>query len=103
MKWIKITDRLPNQDQQILCTNDKHEFYTAFYTRNPANYEPWYFDHWDSGHCCGREPIAPTHWMPLPEKPQEDNEYDEILEKAIKEGNKRIIGNSWKPVPEKPE
>ncbi len=69
MKWISIKDKLPKQNQQVLCTNDKHEFYTAYYSRLLVNYEPGYRDVWDSGHCCGREPMEPTHWMKIPLSP----------------------------------
>ncbi len=71
MEWISIKDKLPDHNQQVLCTNDKNEFYTAYYSRNRENYDPWYFDLWDSGHCCGREPEEPTHWMELPRGPYE--------------------------------
>jgi hypothetical protein len=69
MEWIKCSDKLPEQDQQVLCTNDKHEFYTAFFSR----YFIWNhgepLNQWTSGLCCGREFDEPTHWMELPMSP----------------------------------
>lgn len=71
MEWISVKDKLPNQNQHVLCYELKYGMFVAEYTRNPARYEPGYFDSWDSGHCCGREPPDPNYWMPLPKSPNE--------------------------------
>lgn len=70
MTWISVNDRLPDQDQQVLCLSDRHEFYTAYYSRIETKYEPGYRDTWNHGFCCGGEPDDPVYWMPLTEPPK---------------------------------
>lgn len=69
-QWISVKDRLPNTGEYILCFESSYGMFVAQYNRHKAYYNPGYFDSWDSGHCCGREPPDPTHWMPLPASPE---------------------------------
>lgn len=72
MEWISVKDRLPEEEEQVLCLSSKNEFFTAYYTRMTTNYEPWYVDIWNSGLCCGKEPFDTIYWMPLPELPKDE-------------------------------
>jgi len=71
-EWISVKDRLPEQNQQVLMIDKDKCMYVAVYARNHAYYEPGYFDVWDTGHCCDREPAETIYWMPLPEPPKID-------------------------------
>lgn len=60
MKWISIKDDLPEEDQYVLVTNGKLV-------------EEGYFSQWNDAPRWGKSPYfgEVTHWMPLPEKPNE--------------------------------
>lgn len=70
IEWISVEDKLPEQNQWVLAIDKDLYFFTCEYERLEARYSPGYFDSWKSGLCCGREPGDPTHWMPLPDKPE---------------------------------
>lgn len=52
MKWIKVTDRLPEEGQAVLC-------YPEYL---PAEYSSYWLQ-WSEFYV--------THWMPLPEPPKD--------------------------------
>lgn len=59
MKWIKCSERMPENMIPVLVTNKNGEMFVAEWE---VEYENWHL------------PAAgyyPTHWMPLPEKPLE--------------------------------
>ena len=72
MKWISVKERLPEHDQSVL-------YRLLIKTKNGQSYKldygEWdaerkmfygeYFDYRDEG-------FTPTHWMPLPEAPKEN-------------------------------
>jgi len=71
-EWIKCSEQLPEIGDWVLCYAPNEDIFTAAYSRTfPVSYAPGYVDHWNSGHCCGREHNDPTHWMKLPETPNE--------------------------------
>lgn len=72
MEWIRVNDRYPKQGQLVLCYSSDFRIFTAIYSREKTNYEPYFRHWWDHGYCCGREPEDPIYWMPLPEPPKEN-------------------------------
>ena len=67
-KWIPVTERLPEEDEDVLCSRGNHigalmDVYT--YVGD---------DQWDDtyGYRSGTEDEGITHWMPLPEPSKED-------------------------------
>ncbi len=64
--WIKCSERLPEDEQKVLCIDNEMRYFTAVYSRVKVRYSPGYMDTWDHGFCCGREPNDPIYWMSLP-------------------------------------
>ena len=67
-KWIPVTERLPDKMMQCVCryvfgSNDEYPFYQTF----------WYFASDENPHFQneGSMGMRVTHWMPLPDPPQE--------------------------------
>ena len=64
--WISVKNRLPEEDVYVLAHNGVAPFIAA-HTTNPSN--RWY--------AISGFTICPTHWMPLPEPPKEDNDAEQ--------------------------
>ena len=69
MKWIPVTERLPDRTCQCICRyvfeeSDENPFYQVL----------WYFAQDENSHfeLGGWSGLRVTHWMPLPELPKED-------------------------------
>lgn len=63
-KWIPVTERLPEDDGEVvLVCGIRKGIYTAEFRRH-ANYT-WFHKLNSKCHHC-----EPTHWMPLPEPPK---------------------------------
>lgn len=60
-EWISVKDRMPEEDVYVLAHNGVAPFIAA-YTTNPS--KRWY--------AISGFTICPTHWMPLPESPKEE-------------------------------
>lgn len=60
-RWIPVSERLPEENQQILSTDGK-EFYLDYYARWEGKDNPPCF--------CDGLSWAVTHWMPLPKPPE---------------------------------
>jgi len=114
MKWIKIEDQSPPKDKVFLFSyfygiglacwgqcfttingnsERTHEAYILIL--NPDlmvgnQGEPM---EWDE-ECMKTMEVS---WMPLPNPPEEENEYDKILQNVLDEGNKRMCESIWKP------
>ena len=62
-RWISVEERLPDHEHEVLVYTDRYGGRTefAYYVRH---LEAWYQN------CCLLIPNV-THWMPLPEPPEE--------------------------------
>ena len=71
--WISVKDRLPEEGENVL-TYGARPFYDVFYINRLINKESgeWLYD-------------GVTHWMPLPEPPKDDAEYDRAGDDAESE------------------
>jgi hypothetical protein len=69
MKWIKVSDQLPLQDQQVISTDGQLIASTIFQTSKIKNEYWWSFLSSGCG-CCDTDMNNVSHWMPLPEKPE---------------------------------
>ena len=58
MKWIPVTERLPEKNTAVIVSDDNGIVFQALYA-----YDGW--DLWE-----GNE-VFITHWMPLPPPPKE--------------------------------
>ena len=78
-KWISVKDRLPDYMGEVLVivSGKPHENITLDGAYEIAEYDPvegWILEMWPEW-CSG----VVTHWMPLPEPPEEDD-HDERKE-----------------------
>ena len=58
-KWISVEERLPEENTSVIAAFEDGHVFQALYA-----YDGW--DLWEG--CTGKI----THWMPLPEPPEED-------------------------------
>ena len=62
MEWIKTSERLPGEVEPVLCL-----YASGMYVLYLDPFEYW---HDYNGDLFG---YTPSHWMPLPEPPENDN------------------------------
>lgn len=88
-KWISVEERLPDDLEEVLILVKETEFYGQYKELSKSYFCQYigcvddgeWFTVWCHGHRyikdTAKEPYADklevTHWMPLPEPPQEDN------------------------------
>ena len=63
-KWIPVTERLPDENQVVLCMRRNKSYWVAQWT-----YIDWMW--YDENEWHNENEV--THWMPLPEPPKEDD------------------------------
>lgn len=78
MKWIRVEDQLPTEylDFLVSCNNGVHSekcIRVAMLAdfRDAYNGERWLYHHHSCGCCSDWDGKSITHWMPLPEPPEE--------------------------------
>lgn len=73
MEWIKVKDRLPEEDVKNNDSWQKGKSIECLvrYSGNTWFGRYWYSaEFWILDGICGSK-VKPTHWMPLPEPPKE--------------------------------
>ena len=86
-EWISVKDRLPDQEQDVILCTREIETYGKHHEKKKIyrNIYMGYFDgdEWLTSYCHGceyifrmnekypNETIEVTHWMPLPDPPEE--------------------------------
>ncbi|EOS9250419.1 ead/Ea22-like family protein [Escherichia coli] len=65
--WIPISDRMPEDEQEVLTINKMGHRFVSFFDKHSG----LFFDRLDAPAACCIEHVLVTHWMPLPAAPQE--------------------------------
>lgn len=68
-KWIPVSERMPEDEQEVLTINRMGHRFVSFFDKHSG----LYFDRLDAPAACCIEHVLVTHWMPLPAAPQEVN------------------------------
>ncbi|HBR7612494.1 TPA: DUF551 domain-containing protein [Klebsiella pneumoniae] len=66
-KWIPVSERMPEDEQEVLTINRMGHRFVSFFGKHSG----LYFDRLDAPAACCIEHVLVTHWMPLPAAPQE--------------------------------
>ena len=66
-KWIPVSDRMPEDEQEVLTINRMGHCFVSFFDKHSG----LFFDRIDAPAACCIEHVLVTHWMPLPAAPQE--------------------------------
>ncbi|HGV3475098.1 TPA: DUF3850 domain-containing protein [Klebsiella quasipneumoniae subsp. similipneumoniae] len=66
-KWIPVSERMPDDEQEVLTINKMGHRFVSFYDKHSG----LFFDRLDAPAACCIEHVLVTHWMPLPAGPQE--------------------------------
>lgn len=65
-QWIPVTERLPDEGEDVFVFGYWHEKWQPL----KCHYSPHFKGQWFTS-VSGQQVYAVTHWMPLPEPPQE--------------------------------
>ena len=68
-KWIPVSERMPEDEQEVLTINKMGHRFVSFFDKHSR----LFFDRLDAPAACCIEHVLVTHWMPLPAAPQETN------------------------------
>ncbi|HFG4242898.1 TPA: DUF551 domain-containing protein [Klebsiella pneumoniae] len=68
-KWIPVSERMPEDEQEVLTINRMGHRFVSFFDKHSG----LFFDRLDAPAACCIEHVLVTHWMPLPAAPQEVN------------------------------
>lgn len=68
-KWIPVSERMPEDEQEVLTINRMGHCFVSFFDKHSG----LFFDRLDAPAACCIEHVLVTHWMPLPAAPQEVN------------------------------
>ena len=68
LKWIPVTERLPEKDGHYLCNYHFGEYPKMTFTQVLDYYATDIVPHFQ--HTLGDGSMKVTHWMPLPEPPK---------------------------------
>ena len=68
-KWIPVSERMPEDEQEVLTINRMGHRFVSFFDKHSG----LFFDRLDAPAACCIEHVLVTHWMPLPAVPQEVN------------------------------
>ncbi|EPV0643496.1 TPA: DUF551 domain-containing protein [Klebsiella pneumoniae] len=66
-KWIPVSERMPEDEQEVLTINKMGHRFVSFFDKHSG----LFFDRLDTPAACCIEHVLVTHWMPLPAAPQE--------------------------------
>ncbi|HAH0632525.1 TPA: DUF551 domain-containing protein [Escherichia coli] len=66
-KWISVSERMPEDEQEVLTINKMGHRFVSFFDKHSG----LFFDRLDAPAACCIEHVLVTHWMPLPAAPQE--------------------------------
>ncbi|HEC2553588.1 TPA: DUF551 domain-containing protein [Raoultella ornithinolytica] len=66
-KWIPVSERMPEDEQEVLTINRMGHRFVSFFDKHSG----LFFDRLDAPAACCIEHVLVTHWMPLPSAPQE--------------------------------
>lgn len=69
-QWIPISERLPEENEDVLITDEDGDVYIAYYDRNDWSEDSkieWYTGHFRA------DPVA---WMPLPKAYEGEEEHE---------------------------
>ena len=79
MKWISVEDRLPEKNKKVLIWIEGYSAHSGMHwTRKGYWLCPWHGDRWAEAFmdkACEHLDMGfaeVTHWMPLPEPPEEE-------------------------------
>ena len=71
-EWISVKDKLPDEEQKVLCFTCDEEIVVADFSH--FSYDFGELGEW---HYWGiRPPEFVTHWMPLPEPPESEDDVE---------------------------
>ncbi|HCD4106833.1 TPA: DUF551 domain-containing protein [Klebsiella pneumoniae] len=64
-KWIPVSERMPEDEQEVLTINRMGHCFVSFFDKHSG----LFFDRLDAPAACCIEHVLVTHWMPLPAAP----------------------------------
>ncbi|STV12641.1 Eaa1 [Klebsiella pneumoniae subsp. ozaenae] len=65
--WIPVSERMPEDEQEVLTINKIGHRFVSFFDKHSG----LFFDRLDAPAACCIEHVLVTHWMPLPAGPKE--------------------------------